>query len=220
MHAREFFKAAADGNGRIDFCCDVCELNFYWLFFGFLRDFGPFPAINRFRCRNTSGFHFGNCSILPAKKLFLPIVAVGRCLLCVCVFFISFFASAFIRNKSINVQWSHTKLSIIAYRRFGSGTLFRNASYLPQILPEKIIHNKYRTHVMPLLLCRCSHRSECTLFLLSFFLALLRWNKVSCIRTKSLRCVRAKTRNLFEIIQFRGDFTRFHWCDGLPNAAC
>lgn len=40
----------------------------------------------------------------------------------------------------------------------------------------------------------------------------IRGNKVSCICTKSERCVRAKTQNLFEIIQFRGDFTRFHWC--------
>lgn len=86
---------------------------------------------------------------------------------------------------------------------------------LPQILPAKIyiyeiIHNKYKTHVIPLPLCR---REYFFFILLSFFLLLSEGMCSECVLrlvAKSLRCVRAKTQNLLEIIQFRGDFTRFH----------
>lgn len=74
----------------------------------------------------------------------------------------------------------------------------------------EIIHNKYKTHVIPLPLCR---REYFFFILLSFFLLISEGMCSECVLrfvAKSLRCVRAKTQNLLEIIQFRGDFTRFH----------
>lgn len=172
-------------------------------------------AINRFRYQFDC-ISIGNCSILRIKNSFFQ-----SKLFSVLDHFFPRCSHAFIRNKSINVQWSRTKLSIIEHRRFGCQTpsfvafSTATANISSQNIYE-IIHNKYKTHVMPLPLCRRWHRCEYFFHFIVIFSSHLRGNVyvvvVSVLRfvAKSLRCVRAKTQNLLEIIQFRGDFTRFH----------
>lgn len=96
-----------------------CELNVYWLLLFPARysalsrpsidsdtTSSAFPSATVRFCEKKTSFHW--IEVILGLRLFLFCRA-----------------HAFIINKSINVQWSRTKLSIIEHRRFGRDTLFR-----------------------------------------------------------------------------------------------